>query len=142
MIYNISLYLHLPHLHTVLRLLAPSTRLSVSVAKRILKVWLHIDFLYSFTAAYRREQKIIENMFEFVRKIREVKQAEFEQKHSLASNGIRDDNAAADDDDDGIEQPPLLFVNEMLKMYYRGETTLPELDEHLITMIVGVRDML
>lgn len=108
-----------------------SIRLSVSVANRIMKVWLHLDCFYHWTAAYRREQEIIRYMLDFVGKIRVVKQAEFEQKQSsIASN----DDGAEDD----IERPPQLFINEMLKLYYRGELKLEDLDEQLITMIVGV----
>lgn len=67
-------------------------------------------------------------MFAFTREIRIAKQAEFDankDQHGLpdAVNG---------------ERPPQLFVNEMLKMFDRGEIDMHTLDEELVTMIVGV----
>lgn len=105
-------------------------RLSVNVASRICKVWLHPQFIYDRTASGRRTKWLVDYMFDFTRQIRIVKQAEFNAKKV---NG----QVVEDTTDDG-ERSPQLFVNEMLKMFDRGEIDINALDEQLVTMIVGV----
>lgn len=110
------------------------------VADRIVKVWLHPQWIYQFTAQYRRDKELIDYMFEFTAKIRAVKQAEFEAKKR--ADAERAATPEDDDDADAVERPPQLFVNEMLKMFDRGELDLRALDEQLVTMIVGVSAVL
>lgn len=103
----------------------------MTVAARICKVWLHPQFVYDRTAAGRRTQEMLDYFFDFTSQIRQVKQAEFNAKKV---NG----QVVEDEADDGGERAPQLFVNEMLKMFDRGEIGLRALDEQLVTMIVGV----
>lgn len=106
------------------------------MADRIAKFWLHPDVLYRFLSLnHKKSQQLVGNLTDYATRIRIIKQKEFNANKTKAMAAEVDDDAT----DGGVRQrSPQLFVNEMLKMYERGECNLAELDEQLVTMIVGV----
>lgn len=67
--------------------------------------------------------------FLFVHQVRKRKQLEF-QKSKLNSKDSRSD--------DDFFTTPQIFVNELLKMHEMGTINAQELDDQVMTMLVGV----
>lgn len=98
--------------------------------RRITRVWLKWDFIYSFTKACKEENALLQRGYQFLRSIREVKEIELAEKlvngEDVLENGKQENN--------------LTWIQKCFLMHREGKFTEQDLIEEIDTAFVGGTD--
>ncbi|XP_055299855.1 cytochrome P450 4g1-like [Sitodiplosis mosellana] len=89
-------------------------------AKRIMKFWTHLDFVYRWTDLYKKEQKHLENLFNLTNEICEAKKMQFVTENRLADHKI-------DENSEETYKTPQVLIDQLLELYFTGK-----LDDRII----------
>lgn len=105
---------------------------SVLVANRMLKFWLHPEWIYKWTNDSELFARNATCIWEIPKSIRKLKEKEFyEKKHLENNNELKEDE---------FFSTPQIFVNELFKLHAKKLIGDELLDDQILTMLVAGND--
>ncbi|XP_037041332.1 cytochrome P450 4d1-like isoform X2 [Bradysia coprophila] len=101
---------------------------SEMAAERLVKVWLHWDFIYKWSNLCKVQSKMLKIFETLPKEIFRVKQKEFYEAKS---------NSNQDLDESEEFKEPQIFVNELLRLQSKGLFDDKVVYDQIVTMVVG-----